>query len=116
MCVLSSPATSRSVRILKEEEMQQLEHPEDAMPEDLVDALLTRQEASAYLASIGVRRKPATLAKLYSVGADGPPCRHDGRRPLYPRRLVHAWGMRQLTQLRRSSSGQRRSVTAEAGR
>jgi hypothetical protein len=90
--------------MLKEEEMEDPEHPEDALPDDFVDALLTRREASHYLESIGVRRKPATLAKLFCIGADGPPCRHDGRRPLYPKRALHEWGVRQLTQLRRSSS------------
>ncbi|MFZ2028819.1 MAG: hypothetical protein WAU68_00805 [Vitreimonas sp.] len=94
--------------------MEALAHPEDALPEDFVDALLTRKEASQYLSTIGVRRKPATLAKLFCVGADGPPCVHDGRRPLYPKRLLHVWGVAQLTQLRRSSSEARRSAGAEA--
>jgi hypothetical protein len=79
-----------------------LEHPEDKLPEGFVDAMLTRIEASAYLASIGVRRTPATLAKLYSTTDDGPPCRHRGRIPLYPKRALHEWGMRQLTRVRRS--------------
>lgn len=68
------------------------------------DELLTREEASAYLATIGVRRKPATLAKLFCTRSDGPPCVHDGRKPYYPKRLLHEWGLRQLTELRRSSS------------
>lgn len=83
-----------------------LEHPEDALPEDFVDARLTRREASMYLETLGVRRKPATLAKLHCVGGDGPPCEHEGRRPLYSKRRLHAWAMRQLTQMRRSSSVQ----------
>lgn len=66
--------------------------------------LLSREEASAYLATIGVRRRPATLAKLFCTRSDGPPCVHDGRKPYYPKRLLHDWGMRQLTHLRRSSS------------
>lgn len=78
-------------------------HPEDSIPDDFEDALLTRAEAAAYLSSIGVRRKPATLAKLFCIGADGPPCKHDGRKPLYPKRELHVWGMRQLSALRRSS-------------
>ncbi|MBI3438925.1 MAG: hypothetical protein HY054_09830 [Proteobacteria bacterium] len=94
--------------------MQACEHPEDALPENFADALLTRKEASDYLASVGVRRKPSTLAKLFSIGADGPPCRHDGRRPLYPKRLLHEWGVRQLTQLRRSSRDPRRTTTGRA--
>ncbi len=74
-----------------------MEHPEDALPADFVDALLDRREASAYLASIGVRRTPKTLAKIYSTRDDGPPCVHHGRRPLYPKRKLHEWAMRQLT-------------------
>ncbi|MFT3727836.1 MAG: hypothetical protein QM759_08445 [Terricaulis sp.] len=95
--------------------MIELEHPEEELPADFADALLTRNEASAYLASIGVRRAPATLAKLFSVGRDGPPCRHDGRTPLYPKMLLHLWGMRQLTQLRRSSAEARRISLNNAG-
>ncbi|MBL8544341.1 MAG: hypothetical protein JNJ63_11100 [Hyphomonadaceae bacterium] len=74
-----------------------MEHPEDALPADFADALLDRREASAYLASIGVRRTPKTLAKIYSAREDGPPCVHHGRRPLYPKRKLHEWAMRQLT-------------------
>ena len=74
-----------------------MEHPEDALPADFVDALLDRREAAAYLASIGVRRTPKTLAKIYSTRNDGPPCVHHGRRPLYPKRKLHEWAMRQLT-------------------
>lgn len=85
-------------------------HPEDALPDDFEDALLTRREASEYLARIGVRRKPATLAKVFSVGAEGPPCVHDGRKPLYPKRLLHAWGMSRLTAVRRSSAEARRQA------
>lgn len=75
---------------------------------DFVDELLTREEASAYLATIGVRRRPATLAKLFCTRSDGPPCIHDGRKPYYPKRQLHEWGMRQLTQPRQSSSERRR--------
>lgn len=74
-----------------------MEHPEDALPADFVDALLDRCEASDYLASIGVRRTPKTLAKIYSTRDDGPICVHHGRRPLYPKRKLHEWAMRQLT-------------------
>jgi hypothetical protein len=72
------------------------------------DELLTREEASAYLATIGVRRKPATLAKLFCTRSDGPPCIHEGRKPYYPKRLLREWGLQQLTALRRSSSERRR--------
>jgi hypothetical protein len=78
-------------------------HPEDAIPEDFVDELLDRVQASAYLASIGVRRTPATLAKLFSTRSPGPPCVHEGRKPLYPKRELHQWGASLLIGMRRSS-------------
>lgn len=81
---------------------------DEELPPDFVDELLTREEASAYLATIGVRRRPATLAKLFCSRSDGPPCIHDGRKPYYPKRQLHEWGMRQLTQPRRSSSEKRK--------
>lgn len=74
-----------------------MEHPEDALPADFVDAMLDRRQASAYLISIGVGRTPKTLAKVYSTRDDGPPCFHHGRRPLYSKRKLHEWAMRQLT-------------------
>jgi hypothetical protein len=74
-----------------------MEHPEDALPADFIDALLDRRAASAYLASIGIRRTPKTLAKIYSTRDDGPPCVHHGRRPLYPKRKLHEWAMAQLS-------------------
>lgn len=37
------------------------------------DVLLTRKEASAFLAQMGVRLKPATLARIWSVGATARP-------------------------------------------
>jgi hypothetical protein len=77
-----------------------MEHPEDALPEDFVDAMLSRLEASAYLAGIGVRRSPRTLAKILSTRADGPPCVHEGRYPRYAKRGLHEWGMRKLTEVR----------------
>ncbi len=80
-----------------------LEHPEDALPEGFTDAWLTRRQASAYLAGVGVPRTPATLAKLYSTSEDGPPCIHRGRIPFYSKRVLHLWAMRQLTRLRRGA-------------
>lgn len=80
---------------------------DEELPPDFVDELLTREEASAYLATIGVRRRTSTLAKLFCTTSDGPPCIHDGRKPFYPKRQLHEWGMRQLSQLRNSSSEQR---------
>ena len=66
------------------------------------DDLLTRTEASDYLARFNVRMKPATLARIWSVGQDGPPCRHIRRKPYYPRGELRAWAMRQRTGLRAS--------------
>jgi hypothetical protein len=64
--------------------------------------LLTRAEASAYLARYNVRLKPATLARIWSVGQDGPPCRHIRRKPFYPRGELRAWALLQRTGLRAS--------------
>lgn len=83
--------------------MALLEHPEDKLPDDFVDELLTRKQAAEYLQSIGVPRTPGTLAKLHSMQINAPPCQQQGRTPLYPKRQLHEWGMRQLTQLRRSA-------------
>lgn len=62
--------------------------------------LLTRKEASAFLAAMGVRLKPATLARLWSVGGNGPPCRHVRSRPFYPRGLLRAWALAQISEIR----------------
>jgi hypothetical protein len=64
------------------------------------DDLLTRAEASTYLARYNVRMKPATLARIWSVGQDGPPCRHIRRKPWYPRGELRAWALGQRTDLR----------------
>lgn len=63
-------------------------------------ALLTRAEASAFLAQRGIRLKPATLARLWSTRSDGPPCRHVRSKPLYPRNLLEAWATSQVSELR----------------
>lgn len=75
---------------------------EDA-PGDGAGDLLTRQEASALLAEFGVRLKPATLARLWSVGGDGPPCRHIRSRPYYPRGLLREWAVSQISEVRRGA-------------
>jgi hypothetical protein len=67
------------------------------------DDLLTRSEASEYLRRFGIRMKPATLARAWSTGADGPPCRHVRRKPLYPRAALRVWAESQTTDLRGSS-------------
>lgn len=64
------------------------------------DVLLTRAEAAAFLATMGIRMKPATLARLWSTAAGGPPCRHIRSKPFYPRELLRAWGQSQISDLR----------------
>lgn len=81
-----------------------------ALAEERDDDLLTRREASAYLLRFQVRLKPATLARLWSVGGNGPPCTHVRNRPYYPRGELRAWALRQRTRLRAS-----RSAPPEAG-
>jgi len=67
------------------------------------DELLTRSEASEYLKKFGIRMKPATLARLWSTGGNGPPCRHIRGKPFYPREVLRAWAESQDTGLRSSS-------------
>lgn len=62
--------------------------------------LLTRQEASAYLVQFGIRMKPQTLARLWSTGGDGPPCRHIRSKPFYPRGLLRDWARSQIGEVR----------------
>lgn len=62
--------------------------------------LLTRAEASVFLALMGVHLKPATLARLWSTAAGGPPCRHIRSRPYYPRGLLRAWAQSQISEIR----------------
>lgn len=54
--------------------------------------------------TLGVRLKPATLARLWSTGGNGPPCVHHRNRPRYPRDVLRSWAAEQTTQLRRSAS------------
>lgn len=63
--------------------------------------LLTRAEASDYLLRFGVRLRASTLARLWSVGGDGPPCLHIRSKPWYPRAELRAWALSQSTGLRR---------------
>lgn len=62
--------------------------------------LLTRKEASAFLAKCGISLSPATLAKLWSRGSNGPPCRHVRAKPYYPRGLLRDWARSQITEVR----------------
>lgn len=71
--------------------------------------LLTRAEASAFLAPFGIRMKPATLARLWSAGGDGPPCRHIRSKPYYPRGLLRAWAMSQMSDIRTAAPSAARS-------
>ena len=71
-------------------------------PVERDEDLLTRAEASAYLARFHIRMKPATLARVWSVGGDGPPCQHIRGKPWYPRQSLRQWALSQQTRLRRS--------------
>ena len=62
--------------------------------------LLTRNEASLFLAELGIRLKPASLARMWSTGSDGPPCRHIRSKPFYPKGLLIDWAQRQITDVR----------------
>ncbi len=64
---------------------------------------LTRAEASHWLATRGIRMKPATLARIFSGGGDGPPCRHIRGKPFYPRDALSAWAETQISELRTSA-------------
>lgn len=66
------------------------------------DDLLTRQQASAYLLRFQISLRPATLARIWCVGGDGPPCLHIRGKPWYPRGELRAFAERQRTGLRRS--------------
>lgn len=72
----------------------------EAISTDGDDDLLTRTEASAFLALFGIRMKPATLARLWSTGNDGPPCRHIRSKPHYPRGLLRDWARAQISDIR----------------
>ncbi len=74
--------------------------------------LLTRAQASAYLARFNVVLKPATLARIWSVGGDGPPCQHIRSKPYYPRGVLRDWAQSQRTGLRRSRGGARSAASA----
>jgi hypothetical protein len=64
------------------------------------DVLLTRAEASAFLARMGIQLKPSSLARLWSTGTNGPPCRHIRSKPYYPRGLLREWAAGQITEVR----------------
>lgn len=72
----------------------------DLSPMGGEEDLLTRKEASAFLGLLGVQLKPATLARLWSTGTNGPPCRHVRSKPFYPRGLLRQWAAAQITDVR----------------
>ena len=82
----------------------------DPSPTERDDDLLTRAEASEFLKGFGIRMKPATLARAWSTGSNGPPCRHVRGKPFYPRHVLRTWAESQITRLRRSS---REATTTE---
>ncbi len=71
-----------------------------AEPEAGDGDLLTRKEASAFLAQFGIRMKPQTLARIWSTGGDGPPCLHVRSKPYYPRGVLRDWAKSQVGELR----------------
>lgn len=87
------------------------DQPEPLQGEDAQD-LLTRAEASAFLERFHVFLKPATLARLWSVGRNGPPCSLVRGRPFYPRGELQAWALKQRTATR---SSRRDAFKPEAG-
>lgn len=86
-----------------------------AAPTAVPETLLTRAEASLFLAGRGIRMKPTTLARAYSTGSGGPPCRHIRNKPFYPLDLLEAWAEAQIT-APASSSSERQRLRREARR
>ena len=76
---------------------------------------LTRAQASVFLQARGIRMKPTTLARAYSTGSGGPPCRHIRNKPHYPPDLLAAWADNQITAPAASSS-ERQRLRREAKR
>ncbi len=79
------------------------------------ETLLTRAEASVFLEGKGIRMKPTTLARAYSTGSGGPPCRHIRNKPYYPLDLLETWAEAQITAPVASSS-ERQRLRREARR
>mgnify|MGYP001762264334 CR=1 FL=1 len=89
-------------------------HGDDQAPAT-AETLLTRAEASAFLEGKGIRMKPTTLARAYSTGSGGPPCRHIRNKPFYPLDLLDLWAQSQITTPVASSS-ERQRLRREARR
>lgn len=79
-----------------------------SLPGESDDDLLTRTEASDFLSRFGIKLKPATMARMWSIGADGPACRHVRGKPLYPRGVLRTWAEGQDTGLRTSAPVKKR--------
>lgn len=69
-------------------------------PMEQDDDLLTRREASEFLVRFGIRMKPQTLARIWSTGGNGPPCRHIRHKPFYPRGVLRDWALSQIGELK----------------
>jgi hypothetical protein len=81
----------------------------------MIPKVLRRSAASEYLLTTwGVSCKPATLAKLATIGG-GPPFAHVGRWPVYLAADLDKWIERRLTHKRASTSEEfdRSSANAE---
>lgn len=85
--------------------------PADPAPDQEDEVLLTRQQASAYLETFAIRLKPASLARLWSVGRQGPPCLHIRGKPFYPQDELRIWARSQRSGLRRSARDPRSTET-----
>lgn len=82
-------------------------------PQTAPELGLTRAEASVFLQAKGIRMKPTTLARAYSTGSGGPPCRHIRNKPYYPLDLLEAWAEAQIG-APTSSSSERQRLRREA--
>ncbi|QYC09326.1 hypothetical protein [Brevundimonas nasdae] len=80
----------------------------DVEAQPCFEAWLTRAQASLYLERKGIRMKATTLARAYSTGSGGPPCRHVRNKPFYPVDLLEAWAEAQITAPVSSSSERQR--------
>ena len=80
--------------------MTALEPPPSAPCSPGEGELLTRAEAAAFLGEMGIRLKPATLARLWSTDRNGPPVRHIRSRPYYPQTLLSERARAQISDLR----------------
>ena len=67
------------------------------------DRLLSSREASEFLASFGISRKPATLNRLRCQGG-GPTFRRIGRAVYYEPEALRRWVNERITQPLRSTS------------